>query len=134
MIAEGTLEQIIRNELIIIKMFENNESLYPMIENILHFIIATKQKFIKEYEKDNINKSMCFNYLYPLLYEKIGIYYISNNHFRKFQIFMIYAGDAYNNLDNDMKIYSLNSFLYLLNILDEIDSVRKIIKKKKKNI
>ena len=122
MISEGTLEQIIRNELIIIKMFENNESLYPMIENILQFIIATKQKFIKEYEKENNSKSMCFNYLYPLLYEKIGIYYISNNHFRKFQIFMIYAADAYNNLDDEMKIYSLNSFLYLLNILDEIDS------------
>ena len=122
MISEGSLEQIIRNELIIIKMFENNESLYPMIENILHFIIATKQKFIKEYEKEDINKSMCFNYLYPLLYEKIGIYYVSNNYFRKFQIFMIYAGEAYNSLHDDMKIYSLNCFSYLLNILDEIDS------------
>ena len=122
MISEGSLEQIIRNELIIIKMFENNESLYPMIENILHFIIATKQKFIKEYEKEDINKSMCFNYLYPLLYEKIGIYYVSNNYFRKFQIFMIYAGEAYNSLPDEMKIYSLNCFSYLLNILDEIDS------------
>jgi len=121
-ISEGSLEQIIRNELIIIKMFENNESLYPMIENILHFIIATKQKFIKEYEKDETKKSMCFNYLYPLLYEKIGIYYISNNYFRKFQIFMIYAGDSYNSLSNEMKIYSLNCFSYLLNIFDEIDS------------
>ena len=122
MIAEGSLEQIIRNELIIIKMFENNESLYPMIENILHFIIATKQKFIKEYKKENINKSLCFNYLYPLLYEKIAIYYISNNYFRKFQIFMIYAAESYNSLSNDMKIYSLNCFSYLLNILDKIDS------------
>ena len=122
MISEGSLEQIIRNELIIIKMFENNESLYPMIGNILHFIIATKQKFIKEYEKDNLNKSVCFNYLYPLLYEKIGIYYISNNYFRKFQIFMLYAGESYNSLPSEMKIYSLNCFSYLLNILDEIDS------------
>ena len=122
MISEGSLEQIIRNELIIIKMFENNESLYPMIENILHFIIATKQKFIKAYEQEDNNKSMCFNYLYPLLYENIGIYYISNNYFRKFQIFMIYAGEAYNSLSNEMKIYSLNSFSYLLNILNEIDS------------
>ena len=121
MIAEGSLEQIIRNELIIIKMFENNESLYPMIENILHFIIATKQKFIKEYKNEDINKSLCFSYLYPLLYEKIGIYYISNNYFRKFQIFMIYAAESYNSLSDDMKIYSLNCFSYLLNILDKID-------------
>ena len=122
MISEGSLEQIIRNELIIIKMFENNESLYPMIENILHFIIATKQKFIKEYKNEDINKIMCFNYLYPLLYEKIGIYYISNNFFRKFQIFMIYAAESYNSLPNDMKIYSLNCFSFLLNVLDKIDS------------
>ena len=122
MISEGSLEQIIRNELIIIKMFENNEALYPMIENILNFIIATKQKFIKEYEKEDINKTMCFNYLYPLLFEKIGFYYISNNYFRKFQIFMIYAGEAYNSLSDSMKIYSLNCFSYLLNLLDDIDS------------
>ena len=50
---------------------------------------------------------MCFIYLYPILYEKIWINYISNNHLRKFQIFMIYVADAYNNSDDDMKIYSL---------------------------
>jgi hypothetical protein len=35
---------------------------------------------------------------------------------------MIYAGDSYNSLSNEMKIYSLNCFSYLLNIFDEIDS------------
>jgi hypothetical protein len=120
MIAEGTFEQIIRNELIIIKMYENNEDLYPMIENILNFILATKDKFIKEdkvqkeveNKKDDnnkINNSSCFKYLYPLLYEKISIYYISHNYYRKFQMFMSYSGESYNSLPDNMKIYSLNS-------------------------
>ena len=130
MIAEGTFEQIIRNELIIIKMYENNEDLIPMIENILNFIYATKQKFIKEKKNDkeekekekNKNKIICFNYLYPLLYEKISIYYINNNKFRKFQMFMAFTGESYNELPILMKIYSLNSLSYFLNILDEIDS------------
>ena len=134
-IAEGTLEQIIRNELIIIKIYENNESLYPMIENILNFIIATKQKFIKEEknedkEKDNENNNKqnennykCFNYLYPLLFEKISIYYISHNYYRKFQMFMSFTGESYNKLSNNtMKIYSLNSLSNLLNILDDSNS------------
>ena len=143
MIAEGTFEQIIRNELIIIRMFENNEDMYPMIDNILSFIIATKAKFLKE-KKNNINEdknndnknndnknpenmnianeSLCFKYLYPLFYEKISIYYITHNYYRKFQMFMAYTGDAYNILPNEMKIYSLNSLSNLLNVLDETDS------------
>ena len=132
-IAEGTFEQIIRNELIIIKIYENNESLYPMIENILNFIIATRQKFIKEdknEEKENDknnnnidNNYKCFKYLYPLLFEKIGIYYISHNYYRKFQMFMTFTGESYNKLSNNtMKLYSLNSLSNLLNILDDSDS------------
>ena len=133
MIAEGTFEQIIRNELIIIKMYENNEDLYPMIENILNFILATKDKFIKEDkdqkeienkkdENNKINNYSCFKYLYPLLYEKIAIYYISHNYYRKFQMFMSYTGESYNSLPDNMKIYSLNSFANLINILDNTNS------------
>ena len=133
MISEGTLEQIIRNELIIIKMYENNEELYPMIENILNFILATKDKFIKEdksqregenkkEEKNSFKNYTCFKYLYPLLYEKIAIYYISHNYYRKFQMFMSYTGEFYNALPENMKIYSLNSFSNLLSVLDNIDS------------
>ena len=137
-IAEGTFEQIIRNELIIIKIYENNESLYPMIENILNFIVATRQKFIKEDKNEdneknkeiksennnNIEKNYkCFSYLYPLLFEKISIYYISHNYYRKFQMFMTITGESYNKLSNNiMKIYSLNSISNLLNILDNSDS------------
>ena len=141
MIAEGTFEQIIRNELIIIKMYENNEDLYKMSENILNFIIATKEKFIREDKKEikekkdnkdnkdnkeneNIikNNSICFKYLYPLLYEKISIYFVTHNYYRKFQMFMAFTGDSYSSLPNKMKIYSLNSLSNLLNILDDIDS------------
>ena len=125
MIAEGTLEQIIRNELIIIKMFENNDNLNPMIENILNFIIATQEKFIKEKneeKEENKSSSICFNYLYPLLFEKISIYYITHNFYRKFQMFMAFTGDSYHSLKNPMLIYSLISLSNLLNILDEIDS------------
>ena len=128
MIAEGSLEQIIRNELIIIKMYENNEDLNPMIENILNFIIATQQKFIKvkekseEKEENKEDSSLCFKYLYPLLFEKISIYYITHNFYRKFQMFMAFTGDSYHSLQNSMYLYSLNSLSNLLNILDETDS------------
>ena len=129
MIGEITLEQMIKNELIIIKMYENNENLGHMIGNILNFIVATKQKFIKndkngeKSENNNTKRDpVCFEYLYPLLYEKISIYYINHNFFRKFQMFMAFAGESYNELPDLMKLYSLNSLSYLLNVLDEPDS------------
>ena len=135
MLAEGTFEQLIRNQLIIIKMYENNEDLNQMIENILSFIYATKQKFVKENtneikvndnkkEKGNNinNSSLCFKYFYCILYEKISIYYISHNYYRKFQMFMAFTGDSYSKLSNSMKLYSLISLSYLLNVLDENDS------------
>ena len=135
MISEGTYEQIIRNELIIIRMFENDENLNPMIDNLLYFITATKSKFIKEEDelsveeeeekeedKNDKNNPISFKYLYPLFYEKIGIYYITHNYYRKFQLFMAFTGDSYSLLPKKMKIYALNSISNLLNVLDETDS------------
>ena len=98
-------------------MFENNESLYPMVANISDFISATKQKYVKE-EKNYI----CFNYFYPLLYEKVAIYFLIHNQYRKFQIYIAHAGDEYSNLTENMNIYALNSLSYLLKFLDIIDS------------
>ena len=57
-IIEGTYEQMIRNELIILKMFENNETFVPMVENIILFIFATKKKFVDD------QQLICFNYFY----------------------------------------------------------------------
>ena len=36
-------------------------------------------------------------------------------------MFMAFAGESYNELPDLMKLYSLNSLSYLLNVLDEAD-------------
>ena len=112
-IIEGTYEQMIRNELIILKMFENNETFVPMVENIILFIFATKKKFVDD------QQLICFNYFYPLLYEKIAVYQLSHNNFRKFAMFMAFSGDSFELLQSEMQIYSLNNLVNLLSVINE---------------
>ena len=70
MISEGTLEQIIRNELIIIKMFENNESLYPMIEKIFYSLFLLLNKHLLRNMKKKIIVKICVLFIYIQFYMK----------------------------------------------------------------
>ena len=70
MISEGTLEQIIRNELIIIKMFENNESLYPMIEKIFYSLFLLLNKHLLRNMKKIILIKVCALIIYIHFYTK----------------------------------------------------------------
>ena len=70
MISEGTLEQIIRNELIIIKMFENNESLYTMIEKIFYSLFLLLNKHLLRNMKKIILIKVCVLIIYIHFYMK----------------------------------------------------------------
>ena len=124
-------ELLIKKEIILIKMLEHNRNFPLLMTKIKEFITLTKSQF-----KQTTNVSP-LDFFFPLLYEKIGIYYIYEDKFRKFLYYMVFAGKFFNKLGMVTKPYSLFCFSTLLKFLDEpsysfIYSRKKITKKMSK--
>ena len=109
----NTPELLIKKEIILIKMLEYNKNFPLLITKIKEFMEITKPQF-----KTNTNVS-ALDYFFPLLYEKIGIYYIYEDYFRKFLYYMVYSGKYFNKLGAITKAYSLFCFSNLLKFVDE---------------
>ena len=124
-------ELLIKKEIILIKMLEHNRNFPLLITKIKEFISLTKSQF-----KQTTNVSP-LDFFFPLLYEKIGIYYIYEDKFRYFLYYMVFSGKYFNKLGMVTKPYSLFCYSNLLKFLDEpsysfINSRKKITKKMSK--
>ena len=73
-------------------MLEHNRNFPFLIIKIKEFIEATMKQF-----KQNTNVSP-LDFFIPLLYEKIGIYYIYEDKFRIFLYYMVLSGKFFNKL------------------------------------
>ena len=124
-------ELLIRKMLILIKMLEHNRNFSLLVVKIKEFLNITRSQF-----KQSTNVST-LDYLFPLLYEKIGIYYFSEEKFRKFLYYMVFSGKYFNKLGMVTKAYSLFCYSNLLKFIDEpsysfINARKKITKKMSK--
>ena len=113
------LEQEIKIELLVIKMYENNKGqqitnafLNPLKNSIYNFINKNKQ------DHEGKSNLTCLDYVMPLLYEKISIYLLLINKIRNFAIYIAYTGIYFNKLYKEMKPYALYSFSQLLFVID----------------
>lgn len=127
----SSTELLIKKQIILIKMLEHNRNFSFLISKINEFISLTRSQF-----KNNTNISP-LDYFFPLLYEKIGIYYIYEDKFRKFSYYMVFTGKFFNKLGMVAKAYSLFCFSNLFKFIDEpsysfINSRKKITKKMSK--
>ena len=116
----GNSFQIIRQEIVIIKMMEsklqdgNRDEIKNLCKTIEKFFIFNKA----EYRKDN--KEIIFRYFNALLQEKLGIYNIIENKFRRYVYYMAMTGKIFNQLE--MKNYALYCFSKLLYFIDNPSS------------
>ena len=115
-----SIEQKIKIQFIIIKMFENNPEdtqakpfLNPVKLNIYNFVNDNKP-----ISYDSTKAPTCLDYSIPIFYEKICIYLLKSNKIRNFAFYIAYTGFNYNNLYNEMKPYALYSLAQLLFVID----------------
>ena len=126
-----TNDILIIKALILIKMLEHNRNFSLLISKIHEFISLTISQF-----KQSPNVTT-LDYIFPLLYEKIGIYYIYEDKFRRFLYYMVFAGKYFNKIGPITKPYALYSFSNILKFIDEpsysfIDARKRITKKMSK--
>ena len=114
-----SIEQKIKIQFIIIKMFENNPEdtqakpfLNPVKLNIYNFVNDNKP-----ISYDSTKAPTCLDYSIPIFYEKICIYLLKSNKIRNFAFYIAYTGFNYNNLYNEMKPYALYSLAQLLFVI-----------------
>ena len=122
------LENLIEQELFLIKMLEHDRKFSLLNTKIKEFISLTRKYF----KQTNLVSTL--DYFFPLLYEKLGIYYIFEDKFRKFLYFMVMTGKYFNKIGQIMKPYALYSFSNLLKFIENpsysfINSRKKITKK-----
>ena len=115
------IEQEIKLEFLIIKMYENNFEdtsnkafLNPLKINIYNFVNAYKNQ-----NPSHVNLLSCFDYSIPIFYEKICIYLLKENKIRNFAFYIAYTGYNYNILYKEMKPYVLFSLSQLLFVIDK---------------
>ena len=117
--ARGTSEQIMRTEIIIIKMMEskikagidtNSNNYKILIETITHFL----KKTIKLINKTSATTTL--EYFYPLLQEKIAVYSLIENKFRKYVYYMGQAGRSLAKLSpvKNYALYCLSNLVYFI--------------------
>ena len=116
--VKGTNEQLMRTEIIIIKMMENRVK----SEKDLNFriLVETLNQFIKRTNK-LINRSQSvtsLEFFYPLLQEQIGVYYLIENKFRKYVLFLSYSGRSFTKVIPQMRNYALYCLSNLVYIID----------------
>ena len=116
--VRGTNEQLMRTELLIIKMMENRVK-YGKEPNF-KILIETINQFMKRTNK-LMNKSQSvtsLEYFLPLLQEQTGVYYLLEDKFRKYVLFSAYAGRSFTKLIPQMKNYALYCLSNLVYIID----------------
>ena len=122
---------LIMKTLILIKMLEHNRNFSLLISKIFEFMSLTQSQF-----KQSSNVTT-LDFLFPLLYEKIGIYYLYEDKFRRFLYYMVFAGKYFKKIGPITASYSLFSFSNILKFIDEpsysfIDARKHITKKMSK--
>ena len=114
--VKGTNEQLMRTEIIIIKMMESkikagNKDYRMIIDTLNQFLKRT----LNLSKKNSASSSLEF--FYSLLQEKIGVYYLIDNKFRKFVSYSAYAGRSFsksNNLVKKYALYCLSNLVYFI--------------------
>ena len=115
-LPEYSLEQQIKLELLEIKMHENFIG-----NNLTKFSIHSIRNSIYNFINKNFEKKAsltCFDYVYPILYEKISIYLLKQKKIRNFAFYIAITGTNYNKLYKEMKPYALYSLSQLLFVID----------------
>ena len=118
----GTIEQIMRVRLIIIKLMESKIKLNHRENNSANFklltdmVIQISKEVGKKIQKRNAPSFL--DYYYPLLYEKLGIYNLMENKFRKYVFFMSWAGKIFAKSSQEMKNYALYCLSNLVYFID----------------
>ena len=105
--------QLIRTELIIIKMLESKletrGDMSDINKIINYFIIFNSKKYQKE------NKEVIMEYFKALLEEKLGVYNLMENKFRKYVFYMAISGKMFFDLEKkNYALYCLSKFLYFI--------------------
>ena len=120
-LAKSYIEQEIKLEFLIIKMFENNfedtqnkSFLNPLKMNIYNFINT-----YREQNPSHVNLLSIFDYSIPIFYEKICIYLLKENKIRNFAFYIAYTGSNYYTLYKEMRPYVLYSLSQLLFVIDK---------------
>ena len=121
--VKGTNDQLIRTEIIVIKMMESKLKLGNK-DNNYKTIIETINKFLKRISKiiNNNSSSISLEFFYPLLQEKIGVYYLIENKFRKFVFYLAHAGRSFSKVTPQMKNYALYCLSNLVYFIDNPSS------------
>ena len=119
----GTIEQFGRVRLIIIKLMEskiklsnrenNSSNFKSLVDMVIHISKEVNRKI-----KDRNNTSSFLDYYYPLLHEKLGIYNLMENKFRKYVFYMSFAGRLFAKLAPEMKNYALYCLSNLVYFID----------------
>ena len=116
--VRGTNEQLMRTEIIIIKMMESGVKLENKDANF-KTLIETITQFLKRTSKliTKTSKTTSLEFFYPLLQEKIGVYYLLENKFRKYVFYLAHAGKSFSKLTPQMKnlaLYCLSNLVYFI--------------------
>ena len=85
MLKSKDIETLIEQELFLIKMLEHNRKFSSLIVKIQEFMSLTRKHFKQTKSVSTLD------YFFPLLYEKLGIYYITEDKFRKFLYYMLFT-------------------------------------------
>ena len=116
--VRGTNEQLMRTEIIIIKMMENRiktgkePNFKILIETVIQFMKRTSKLISKT------QGSTSLEYFYPLLQEQIGVYYLIENKFRKYILSLAYTGRSFTKVIPQMRNYALYCLSNLVYIID----------------
>ena len=111
----GNVLQLIRQEIIIIKMLEsklsdeNKESMEEIYKMIYNFIQYNRSKYSK------LKKDIIIDYFDALLEEKLAVYNLYEKKFRKYVFYMAITGKLFQQLDKrNYALYSLSKLLYFI--------------------
>ena len=120
--VKGTNEQLLRTQLIAIKMFENQikSGIKDFDYKYDYKVLIEKiflHKITKLMERSNGNNTLLELFL-PLLQEKLGVYYLIENKFRKYVCYMAFAGKNFAKLSQDLKQYALYTLSNLVYFID----------------
>ena len=116
--VRGTNEQLIRAEIIIIKIMENRiktgkDNNYKQLIDIISVFLKKASKYLTK------NSSLTsLDYFYPLLQEKIGVYYLLEKKFRKYVFYLSYAGRYFAKMTPQLKHYALYCLSNLVYFID----------------
>ena len=110
----GNPHQLIRLELIIIKMLEsklvgNRGDMSEIYKMINYFLKFNNNKYPTE------KREIIIEYFNALLEEKLAIYNLTENNFRKYVFYMSISGKTFLGLDKkNYALYCLSKFLYFI--------------------